>query len=86
MFLCIWQSVLCTTFYCTHFQAIFLFKYIFINKLFHTILKLTGAYKMNRDNKSATSSDKLEDLCSSVDTLESDSNLNTLPFPRKSTE
>ena len=31
-------------FYCTHFQAIFSFNKIFINKFFNTILKLTGAY------------------------------------------
>ena len=32
-------------FYCTHFQAIFSFNKIFINKDFlNTILKLTGAY------------------------------------------
>ena len=31
-------------FYCTHFQAIFAFKKIFINKFFNTTLKPTGAY------------------------------------------
>ena len=31
-------------FYCTQFQAIFLFNNIFNNKFFNTILKLTEAY------------------------------------------
>ena len=31
-------------FYCTHFQAIFAFKKIFINKFLNTTLKPTGAY------------------------------------------
>ena len=30
--------------YCTHFQAIFSFNKIFINKFLNKILKLTGAY------------------------------------------
>ena len=33
-------------FYCTHFEAIFSFNKIFINKFFNTILKLTGALLM----------------------------------------
>ena len=39
---------------------------------------------MNRDNKSASKSN--DDVYSRVDILKSDSNLNTLPFRRKSTE
>ena len=31
-------------FYCTHFQAIFLYNKIFIKKKFNTTLKLTRAY------------------------------------------
>ena len=31
-------------FYCAHFQAIFWFNKIFINKYFNTVLKLTGAH------------------------------------------
>ena len=31
-------------FYCTHFQAIFLFNKIFINNFFNTIFKLAGRF------------------------------------------
>ena len=45
-------------FYCTHFQAIFLFNKIFYQQTFNTILKLTGAYILSlKAKKSAADKD-----------------------------